>query len=195
MEQDSRAHPRRLDLPEAALAQEIADELDHLVAQFEVALHALAPQVHVAVLQAHHLINLGLLVDGEGRRVGRIEHRHLIGEHFDLTGRQRGILQAFRPFAHLARNPQHPFVAHVDRRLVGCGGELGIGDHLHDARPVAQVEECHPAVVPAAVHPASQLDLLAGMLEAQRATIMRLVHRASCGYNEIAARCIDLGRR
>ena len=64
-----RRQQRRLDLREAALREEVADELDHAMAHHDVLVHRLAAEVEVTVLQPQKLLHLSLLDDVEGRRL------------------------------------------------------------------------------------------------------------------------------
>src|SRR3989304_5358268 len=68
-----RGQDGRLDLREAALGQEIADELGDAGAEDDVPVDRLAAEVQVAVLEAQQLVDVRLLDDIEGRRLGLVE--------------------------------------------------------------------------------------------------------------------------
>ena len=87
---------RRLDLGEAAVAEEVADELDDAVAGDDVLVHRLAAQVEVAVLQAQELVDVGLFVDVEGRRLGGVQDLRFGDADLDLAGGELGVLGALR---------------------------------------------------------------------------------------------------
>ena len=78
------------------------------------------------------------------------------------SSRKLGIVSARGAQTHPALDAQHELVAH----LLG-GGEhvfdVRVIDHLHHAVAVAQVDEDHPAVVAATVHPAAKFYCLVYM--------------------------------
>ena len=78
---------RRLDVEEAGGVEVVAHRARDVVAQLERALHRLAAQVEVAVAQAQRLVDLRLLVDREGRRLGAREHLVVRRADLDLAGR------------------------------------------------------------------------------------------------------------
>ena len=60
-------------------------------------------QVQVAVLQPGLLADLGVLVDLERQRGGRVEHLQLVGDHLDLAGGDVRVDLALQPGPHLRR--------------------------------------------------------------------------------------------
>ena len=170
LDQDGRLH-----LQEALLGQEVADELHHPVAEPDVALHPLPPQVQVAIAQPQEVFHLRLLVDVEGRRLGGVEDGGGGRLHLHLAGGQVAVLGA-RPAAHhLALHLDHVLGAHLVGGGIGLLGLLRVEHHLGDAVAVAQVDEDQRAVVAAAVHPARQAHLLALVLGAQLAAAVGLI--------------------
>jgi hypothetical protein len=83
---------RRLDLQEVALVEHVAHRLDDEVAQLHRAQHRLAAQIDRAVLQAQHLVDLDVLVDGERRGLGLGQHVHRRDGQLDVAGRDVGVL-------------------------------------------------------------------------------------------------------
>ena len=132
--------------------------------------HLRTPNVDVAVAHPHQLIDIDrLLVDRERRRLRRVEHLNLLGQHLDLAGRQVGINRRLAARRHLARNPQNVLVARLVGRGVGSVVLItGPHDDLDDAVAVPQVKEDQPPVIAAAMHPAGQRHPLADMRAAQR---------------------------
>src|SRR5690606_28072431 len=57
--------------------------------------------------------------------------------------------------------------------------------HLHDARGVAQVDEDHAAVVPAAGHPAGECDALPGVFSAKRSGVVSADHEVSLSFRVV----------
>ncbi len=166
---------RRLDLDERRSVEELADEGDDAVAHEDVGVHPLAPQVEVAVLEAQLLVDVGVLVDVERRRLGGVEQFGGLGAHLDLAGGEVGVLGAGAAALDTAADAQHVLAASVAGD--GVRGRLvGTEDDLHQAAAIAQVDEDEPAVVAPAVHPARERDLAALVACAQVAAIVGLVH-------------------
>ena len=136
----------RLDLDEALPLDRGADGAVDLRADAQVALHAVAAQVDVAVAQPEVLVDLAPVVERERRRLGHRQHLDRAVADLDLTGAQPGVDRALGPVPHHARDAHHVLAAQV-------GGP--VDDALHDARAVAQVDEGQVlAVLAAPGHPA-----------------------------------------
>ena len=166
-----RDHDRRLDLEEAAPGHELADALIQLVPQLQRGQHLRTPNVDVAVAHPHQFIDVDrLLVDRERRRLGRIEHLDLLGQHLDLPGRQVRIDGSLAARSHLTCDLQDVLVACLVSGGVGLvvAAVARTHDNLHHAVAVPQVEEDQPSVVAAAMHPAGQRHALADLRAAQR---------------------------
>ena len=164
----------RFDFQEAALVEEVADELDHAVAGYQRVPHRGAAQVEVAVLQAQQLVDLALLVDVEGRRLGLVEHDKGVGRHLDAAGGQVRVLGAGGTLGHEPRHLRDPLVAQRLGGAMGVGRQLGVEHHLHHALAVAQVDEDKVAVVAPAMHPPGQCNPRAHVLFAHVAAANRL---------------------
>ncbi len=142
------------------------------MAQHQVLRHARPADVEIAVLEPQHLVDLvGCARDVEGRVLGRVEDRHLVGNHFDVAGGEIGVAQALGPRRHLALDLHDELAARLGRNvvrrdLVGIDGDLG------HAKAVAQVDEDERAMVAAAVDPTGQGDRLADMCSIQFAAGM-----------------------
>ena len=144
---------------EALVFEEAACGLHRLVAQAEVAAHALAAQVQVAVPQAQLLAHLFVVVHRDRKwqvAAGGIEHLQALGQYFHLTGGQALIAGFIGACAHPTFHLQHRFIAQVLGNSEGFSAEIGIHRDLHGATAIAQVDEDHPAMVAAAIHPAAE---------------------------------------
>ena len=150
---------RRFHLDEALVFEEAAGGLDREVAQPQVAVHALAAQVQVAVAQPQLLAGVLLVVhrhrEGQGA-LHRIQHGDGTGQHLNLAGGQALVDRFGRTGPHPAIHLQHRFAAQVFGHGEGFGAQIRIDRDLHRAAAVAQVDENHAAMVPAPVHPAAQ---------------------------------------
>ena len=124
---------RRLDLDEALLLHRPADRRVGGRADAQVALHALATDVEVAVLEAGVLGDgVGALADRERRRLGDVEHLDLAVLDLDLAGRQPVVDVLGRAGGDDAGDAHDVLGAHVDRV---------VDDALGDAGVVADVDE------------------------------------------------------
>ena len=138
-------HDRRLDLEEAAPAHELADAAVESIAQFERGQHLRAADVDVAVAHPHQLVDIdGVLVDGEGRCFGGVEHFDGFRQQLDLAGGQVGVDGGLAARGDLADDSQHEFVARFVGGGVGVVGVVGVAafvgrahNDLHDAVAVA----------------------------------------------------------
>ena len=150
---------RRFHLDEALLFEEAAGGLDREVTQAQVAVHALAAQIQVAVAQTQLLAGVLLVVHRhrEGQRaLHRVEHGDGAGQHLDMAGGQALVERFGRAGPHPAPHLQHRFAAQVFGHGEGFGAQIRIHRDLHRAAAVAQVDENHAAMVAAPVHPAAQ---------------------------------------
>ncbi len=94
----------------------------------QVALHALAPQVEVAVFQAQVLVDVAALaVDHEGRRLGRVQHLQLGDADFDVAGGHLGVVHALGAQADRAFDLDDEFAAQRLGQLEHVGGDAGAG--------------------------------------------------------------------
>src|SRR5690606_15235519 len=155
----------RLDLDEALLLHRAPEGAVGHRPGPEVALHAAAAQVDVAVAEPDGLVGLDAVVDRERRRLGRAQDLDRAVPDLDLAGGQVGVGGALGPDADDAGDAHHPLVAHVDR---------AVHDALDDALAVAQVDEREVlAVLAAAGDPAAQRHGLACVGRAQLAAPVR----------------------
>ena len=161
---------RRFDIEKALVIQVGADGAGDLAAQFDIVLHGLAAQVHVAVTQADIVMHV-LIVQLERGGPGLVQQFQRVAQHFHLAGGQVGVDRTLRAPAHPAGNAHHVFIPQGLSHGKGFG-PVGVIDHLRQPFPVAQVDKDHAAVVAAPVHPAAQGDFCAEHVGAQLSAIM-----------------------
>ncbi len=129
------------------------------MAQDQALAHLLAAQVEVAIFQAHVLAHL--VVELERQRLGAVQRRELARQDLDLARGEVGVGGAGGTRAHQAAHAHDVFAA----QALGFGEELGIVRIEHDldqTLAVAQVDEDHPAVIAATIHPPGNGDFAAG---------------------------------
>ncbi len=177
---------RRLDLHELLPDHRAPHRVVHHRPQAQVALHAVAPQVEVAELEAERLVGLDAL-ERDRRRLRRVEHLEPRRGNLDLSGGQLGVDGSLRAVPHDAVGLDHVLAAQLVR--VRSVRRVGVDDDLHDPGGVADVEEHDAAVVTTARHPAAHADLLADVLGAQVAAPVRAHHRSNsrCARNHATA--------
>ncbi len=86
-----------------------------------------------------------------------IEHGERLSENLHPAGHHVRVHGALRALAHAALDQEHELVAHLLGDLERLSG-VGVEYHLHKAFAVAQIDEDHPAVIAAPMHPAAQAD-------------------------------------
>ena len=145
----------------AAGVEEVADILDDLMAQGQVALHLGAAQVEVAVLEAQAFVGVHIVGNVKGRREGGVKGGYFLRHNLDGAGSQGRIFGAGGTAGYRALDADDPFGAQLFGGLAGGRGQFRVEHHLHDAGAVAQVNENYPAVVAAAADPTGQGMLLA----------------------------------
>ena len=117
-----------------------------------------------------------VLVDVEGRGLGRIEHFNIARHHINRACGQIVIFGACRTVAHQSCHLQHIFAARFAGVVVGGRGIGDIDDDLGDAPTVTEINKNQPALIAAAVDPSGQSDGVSGVFGAQFAAGMRLQH-------------------
>ena len=162
-----RLQHRRLDLREAASAQEVVDRLDHLRALEEhLARARVREQVQFAVAVARALVAHPVVAVGRGPQ--------RLGQHRARAHRQRQ-LPALR-HVHDARDRHDVADVEVEQRVVGLPAErLQTRHDLHRTRLVAHVEE-RRLRVPAARDQAPR-DAVAQAVVRPRRELRRVVGR------------------
>jgi len=167
------------DIDEAVGIVEVADVLGDAMAEAEVAGHALTSEVQVAEPEAGGVADVCIGVDREGWGLRRVDHGNFGGLEFDVAGGEFWVLGAVATSDDLALDLDDVFVADVGGGGGGLGGVFGVEDDLDDAGGIAEVNEDEPAVIAAAVDPAGEGDLLAGVLGSEFAALVGLQHGAT----------------
>lgn len=175
--------------------KEVTGGLDHPVPQDEVLLHLRAPQVEVAVLQADCLIHVDIILNVERRGLGGVEDSQLLGPDLELACRHVRVDRLRRPAHEHAPHGQHVLATHLFRLLENLAGLLGVEDHLHEARPVAHVDENQGAMVAPPLDPAINGHDLADLRFANVAAEMSSLHAMNrFGHVGSPPSCIALTR-
>ena len=147
-----------LDLDEAVGVVDLADRLDEAAAQQEAALHRLAPDVEVAVLEAEGLVDRRVgVVEVERRRLRLVEDPHGAGLELDVAGRELRVLRAGLAPLDDALERHDELGSQAAGLGVRLGGVARVDHHLRDPVPVAQVDEDQLPVVAPPVDPAGEL--------------------------------------
>ncbi len=102
-----------------------------------------------------------MIFDGEGRRFGVVENVQFSGDELDFAGGEFGI--GFLALDYVALDSDDELAARLFGFGVGCGLRFFVEDDLHDAGAVAEVKEEEIAEVAAAMHPAHNDGVVAGV--------------------------------
>ena len=160
-----------------------ADGGQHLRAQAQVFLHLRLAQVKVAVLQAHQLVFIGVIVDVNRRRGRCVEQHGLFRNHFDAAGLELISHVLFGAERHFARDRNHVLAAQAFAHGEGFGVAGFRAEHnLHQTRAVAEPDENHAAEVAGALYPAVQRNLLSGEIFSEFAAILRALPFLACHF-------------
>ena len=158
---------RGFNLQKAEFVQIAAHGLSHAAAQYEIVGRGLAAQIQKTVLQAQILGHVHPVLDGKGRRFGRVQQ--FVFRDIDLDGpcRQLGVDHVGGPGADLALDGQDEFRAQHMGAFVRVGRHLRRENHLGQPETVAQVDENEPAVITAVLRPAHETDFLSELFRAE----------------------------
>ncbi len=149
------------------------------MAQGDVAGHARAAQIQIAIFEPQGFVHLvGLVADVEGRVLGRVEDDHLGGQDLDVPRGQLRIFKAIGPQMDRARDLHDIFIATLGRGRVGFGGRLRIDGHLGNTISIPQIQKDQTAMVTSPVHPPGQGHRLALVLNPQFPAVVGFQHRS-----------------
>ena len=140
------------------------------MSQGDVAGRARAAQVEVAVTQARFFGRGGFFLDGERRRLRRVQDVQARSEDFHFAGGEIGIGLGAADDA--AFHGHDEFGAELLGLGVGVGGGVLVEDHLDNAGAVAQVDKDQVAQVAPPRNPTHQDDIATVVADAQRAAVM-----------------------
>ena len=170
-----------LDLQKALLVEIVPGHLGHLVAGGDGMLHIRAAQVQIAVLQAEHVVGLGVLHDLKGRGLS-------LGQQPQFTDIDLNVASGDLVGLALAL-PHQAGGGHDVLRAQGGGlfkdvlGGAVIKGQLHQTGAVPQIHKDQTAQVPLTLDPAAQGDGLARVAETQLAAVvgaaevLQIVHK------------------
>ena len=151
----------RLNLQEALLVKVAAHLKGKLVAEFKVAAHGAAADVQIAVLHAQVIAAIGIFFNGEGRRVGGVEHGEFAHIDFDVACGHLVVLGV--AFGHHTFHLQDVFASQFVGALAKGGVSFFVEYELGDAVSVAQVDKGHTTHFAATLHPACKGNALANV--------------------------------
>ena len=130
------------------------------VSHLDRALQRWTTQIVNAMPETGRLIGVGLFVDGKRWRRCGVQQPQLLDSDLDTTGFHLVVDRVFGAVLEYTANHQYILVAQQTRAFVRLFLDFGFEDDLHDARAVAQIDKNHAPVVPAAIHPTGEHDLL-----------------------------------
>ena len=148
---------RRLHLVESPRVEEIADERDRRMAECEVLRKTLPPKIEIAVFEAPLLMDIV--------PIGIHRDRHLLRGIENLKAARKDLMMTRRDLVvhHILRTPVHRtrHLHDILKTEIRCPGYLGTEHHLHEAAPIAQIDENKLTVVPASMNPSEDGHILA----------------------------------
>ncbi len=163
-------HRRCPHVDEALLFHRTADGGDDGGGKTQVALHAVAAQVEIAVAKAGRLLD-SLVVELEGQRFRAGDDLELVHLDLDLARRDVRVHGLRRAAGDFSPRVHDELGTDVVRDLCSVGRALGVDDELDDAGVIAEVDEDQSAVVAAPRDPPGDRDRLSDPLRADLAAI------------------------
>ena len=148
---------------EALLFHRTPDRTDDRCGEAQVALHAVAAQVEVAVAKADGLLD-AFVVDLERQRLGARDDLELVHLQLDFARRDVRVHGVGRPAHDFALRTHDELGTDVVRDLRRLRGAFGVHHELHDARVVTEVDEDETAVVSPARDPPCHGELLTDVI-------------------------------
>lgn len=158
------------------MVKEVTYEFDDSMSENQVGGHTLTAKVQVAITEAESFINVGLFIDIKGRRLGLVEDINVSHADFDLSRGDTRVLRPFRSTGNSTSDRKNPFVANGVSQTIRIGILSGVEDDLDESPTVSQIKEDKSTMVPSAIDPTSQPDLLADVGSKQFSTLMCFKH-------------------
>ena len=152
-----------LDFEEVEIAEVVADEHGHAVAELEIAADGVATDVEVAVAHTEVVAAIAVVLDGEGGSLGLVEDGEFTDIDFDVAGGELGIFRG--TLDDDASDLKDVFAPEAAGLLTESGVGFHVEGELGDAIAVAEVDEGHASEVAAALEPATKGDLLAEVFD------------------------------
>ena len=137
--------------------------------QLKIKLHGIAPQINVAILQAHLFVRQNSFAGQKRGLLCFVQNAQLFRNQFNLAGRNVFVDRVGITQLDLADRRYHILVAQKACLLVNCRVQFLVADNLGDARAIAHVNEDKIAQIAAAIDPSHEHGFLAGIGGAQRA--------------------------
>ena len=137
-------------------------------------------QIVYAMSKPGRFFGVALFFDHKGRRRRGVEQPQFRDVDFDTTGFHLVVDRVVGAVLEHTAHHQYILVAQQTRAFVRCLLDFGFEHNLHDARAVAQVDEDHATVIPAAIDPAREHDLLANGIVADLTAQMTATQRTHC---------------
>src|SRR6185312_2392049 len=165
---------RRLEIDEAVPIEKATNRACEPVPQPQTLIHHVATKVEVTVLETDLLTHL--LIELEGQRLRAVEQLQLTGQQLHAAGSEVGVHSPDGTLTDPSLDADDELIAQPLRLAEDLGG-IRVENHLQQTFAIAQIHENDPAVVPAPVHPARDLDRLADQLLVDLSAVM-CTHRA-----------------
>jgi len=127
------------------------------------------------VTQTQLFAGVFLVVHRHGERqvaLDAVQHSDATGQHLHSACRELVVEGFSGAGSNYSLNLQHGFAAEMFGDSERFGSQIRVNGDLHRAAAVSEVNEDHPTVIAASIHPAAQLHLLVdGLLSQVAATV------------------------
>ena len=165
---------RRLHLDEVLAIQEVTNQDRHTVTQFEVLTDSGTTKIQITVLHTDIIATIGIVLDGERRRLALAQDIQFLDQYLDITRRHLGILALTLTdrSLHLDTELTAQFVGLFTKRCI-----IGLVEHqLCQTIAVTQINESHTTHLTAALNPSCQRHLFACIGKPKLSTSITSIH-------------------
>ena len=144
------------------------------MAQLQILAHDLSAQVQIAILHADVVAAVGLILDGEGRRLALAQDVEFLNQDLNVACGHLGILRL--ALADRTDDLNAVFTAQLVSTLAELGVDGLVEHQLRQTIAIAQVGKRHAAHLARALYPSGQLHFLAGIGEPELTTCLCSIH-------------------
>ena len=165
---------RRFYLDEVLAIQEVTNQDRHTVTQFEVLPDSGTTKVEITILHTDIVATIGIVLDGERRRLALTEDIQFLNQYLNITRRHLGILALTLTdhSLHLDTELTAQFIGLFTKCCI-----IGLVEHqLCQTIAVAQINESHTTHLTAALNPSCQRHLFACIGKPKLSTSITSIH-------------------
>ncbi len=144
------------------------------MAQLQIAAHASAAQVKIAVAHAQVIASVGIVLDGERGHIRAVQNLQVGCYYFNVACGEVGILAC--TLGHLAGNLYHEFTSELRGCFMQGRVSIGVKYYLGYSVAVTHINKCHAAHFAGTLYPSGQSHCASGIGKTQFAACISSKH-------------------